>query len=62
MATSTGQDGKASGSSDLDHLLHPELLSMDFMQLILSEVSQRLERNGKSVLWRGGSGGRLAQC
>uniref|UniRef100_A0A3B4TR44 Ashwin n=1 Tax=Seriola dumerili TaxID=41447 RepID=A0A3B4TR44_SERDU len=37
MATSTGQDGKAVCSSNVDLLLHPELLSQDFMQLILSE-------------------------
>ncbi|KAM9347378.1 ashwin [Symphorus nematophorus] len=37
MATSTGKDGKAVCSSDVDLLLHPELLSQDFMQLILSE-------------------------
>ena len=39
MATSTGQDGQAVGASKLDLLLHPELLSQDFMQLLLSEVS-----------------------
>lgn len=39
MATSTGQDGQAVGSSNVDLLLHPELLSQDFMQLLLSEVS-----------------------
>ncbi|XP_036966287.1 ashwin [Acanthopagrus latus] len=37
MATSTGQDGQADGASKLDLLLHPELLSQDFMQLLLSE-------------------------
>ncbi|KAM6978780.1 ashwin [Tautogolabrus adspersus] len=37
MATSTGQDGKAVCTSDVDLLLHPELLSRDFMHLILSE-------------------------
>uniref|UniRef100_A0A671XQA8 Ashwin n=1 Tax=Sparus aurata TaxID=8175 RepID=A0A671XQA8_SPAAU len=37
MATSTGQDGQAVGSSNVDLLLHPELLSQDFMQLLLSE-------------------------
>ncbi|XP_033472977.1 ashwin [Epinephelus lanceolatus] len=37
MATFTGQDGKAVGTSDVDLLLHPELLSQDFMQLILTE-------------------------
>ncbi|XP_008294625.1 ashwin, partial [Stegastes partitus] len=37
MATSTGQNGKAVSTSDVDLLLHPELLSQDFMQLILSE-------------------------
>ncbi|XP_070693806.1 ashwin isoform X1 [Pempheris klunzingeri] len=35
MATSTEQDGKSVSTSDL--LLHPELLSQDFMLLILSE-------------------------
>lgn len=39
MATSTGQDGKAGSTSNVDLLLHPELLSQEFMQLILSEVS-----------------------
>ncbi|XP_070832087.1 ashwin isoform X1 [Chaetodon trifascialis] len=37
MATSTGKDGKAVSSSDVDLLLHPELLSQEFMQLILNE-------------------------
>ncbi|XP_041806083.1 ashwin isoform X1 [Chelmon rostratus] len=37
MATSTGRDGKAVVSSDVDLLLHPELLSQEFMQLILNE-------------------------
>ncbi|XP_018557824.1 ashwin [Lates calcarifer] len=37
MAASTGQDGKAVCSSDVDLLLHPELLSEEFMQLILRE-------------------------
>ncbi|XP_040003574.1 ashwin isoform X2 [Xiphias gladius] len=37
MATSTGQDGKAVCTSDVDLLLHPELLSQEFMQVILSE-------------------------
>ncbi|XP_055008316.1 ashwin isoform X2 [Boleophthalmus pectinirostris] len=37
MATSTGQDGKASSSSDVDLLLHPELLSQEFIKLILNE-------------------------
>ncbi|XP_070771405.1 ashwin [Enoplosus armatus] len=37
MATSTGQDGKADCTSDVDLLLHPELLSQEFMQIILSE-------------------------
>ncbi|XP_031150240.1 ashwin isoform X1 [Sander lucioperca] len=36
MATSTGQDGKTVCTSDVDLLLHPELLSQEFMQLILS--------------------------
>ncbi|XP_035533133.1 ashwin isoform X2 [Morone saxatilis] len=37
MATSTGQDGDAVSSCNVDLLLHPELLSQDFMRLILSE-------------------------
>uniref|UniRef100_A0A3Q0T3P4 Ashwin n=1 Tax=Amphilophus citrinellus TaxID=61819 RepID=A0A3Q0T3P4_AMPCI len=37
MATSTGQNGKSVCSSDVDLLLHPELLSQDFMRLILCE-------------------------
>ncbi|XP_071333672.1 ashwin [Trachinotus anak] len=37
MATSMGRGGKAVCSSDVDVLLHPELLSQEFMQLILSE-------------------------
>uniref|UniRef100_UPI0037E78149 ashwin n=1 Tax=Semicossyphus pulcher TaxID=241346 RepID=UPI0037E78149 len=43
MATSTGKDGKAVGTSDVDLLLHPELLSQEFMRIILSEkhVSNR---------------------
>ncbi|KAA8587987.1 hypothetical protein FQN60_001181 [Etheostoma spectabile] len=36
MATSTGQDGKIVCTADVDLLLHPELLSQEFMQLILS--------------------------
>lgn len=32
-----GQDGKAVSSSDPDLLLHPELLSQEFMQLILRD-------------------------
>ncbi|XP_074515000.1 ashwin [Sebastes fasciatus] len=36
MATSTGPDGQTVCLSDVDLLLHPELLSQDFMQLILS--------------------------
>nr|XP_019956173.1 PREDICTED: ashwin [Paralichthys olivaceus] len=39
MAASTAQDRKAASSSDVDLLLHPELLSQDFMQLILTEKS-----------------------
>lgn len=39
MATSTGKDGKTLSISDVDLLLHPELLSQEFMQLILREVS-----------------------
>ncbi|KAG8000557.1 Ashwin [Nibea albiflora] len=37
MATSTGQSAQAVSSSGVDVLLHPELLSADFMQLILKE-------------------------
>ncbi|XP_072300827.1 ashwin isoform X2 [Eucyclogobius newberryi] len=37
MASSTGQDGKANSSSDVDLLLHPELLSEEFLKLILKE-------------------------
>ncbi|XP_045909841.1 ashwin [Micropterus dolomieu] len=37
MATSTGQDVKSVCTTDVDLLLHPELLSQEFMQLILSE-------------------------
>lgn len=54
MAASTEQNGKAACNSDVDHLLHPELLSLDFMQLILSEVSQRLKRNAGKCHLMGG--------
>ncbi|XP_053295827.1 ashwin [Pleuronectes platessa] len=37
MAASIEHGRKAVGSSDVDLLLHPELLSQDFMQLILTE-------------------------
>ncbi|CAJ1079647.1 ashwin [Xyrichtys novacula] len=37
MAASTVQDGTAACSSSVDVLLHPELLSLEFMQLILHE-------------------------
>ncbi|XP_040057735.1 ashwin [Gasterosteus aculeatus] len=37
MATPTERDGKAVCSSAVDLLLHPELLSHDFLQLILRE-------------------------
>ncbi|KAK7882435.1 hypothetical protein WMY93_028609 [Mugilogobius chulae] len=37
MATSTGLDGKANSSLDVDLLLHPELLSEEFLKLILNE-------------------------
>ncbi|XP_029386379.1 ashwin [Echeneis naucrates] len=37
MAASTVPDGKAVCSSDVDLLLHPELLSQDFMRLILTQ-------------------------
>lgn len=40
MAASTGRDGQPACSSDVDVLLHPELLSLDFMRLILGEVSE----------------------
>lgn len=39
MAASSGQDEKAVSILDVDFLLHPELLSKEFMQLILREVS-----------------------
>ncbi|XP_029937473.1 ashwin [Myripristis murdjan] len=37
MASSTEREGKNKSCSDTDLLLHPELLSEDFMQLLLSE-------------------------
>uniref|UniRef100_A0A8C6U8K7 Ashwin n=1 Tax=Neogobius melanostomus TaxID=47308 RepID=A0A8C6U8K7_9GOBI len=37
MATSTALDGKANSTSDMDLLLHPELLSDEFLKLILNE-------------------------
>ncbi|XP_071775862.1 ashwin [Centroberyx gerrardi] len=37
MASSTGREGKDKSTSDADLLLHPELLSQEFMQLLLSE-------------------------
>ncbi|XP_068185833.1 ashwin [Antennarius striatus] len=37
MAASSAQDGKAVSIPNVDLLLHPELLSQEFMQLILSE-------------------------
>ncbi|XP_034549774.1 ashwin [Notolabrus celidotus] len=37
MAASTAQDGKTVCSSNVDLLLHPELLSQEFMQLVLRE-------------------------
>ncbi|CAL9690034.1 unnamed protein product [Knipowitschia caucasica] len=37
MATSAGQDGTSNSSSDVDNLLHPELLSEGFLKLILKE-------------------------
>lgn len=49
MATSTGEDRKLCSTSDVDLLLHPELLSQEFMQLILREVSQCSVRNVKLV-------------
>lgn len=50
MATSTGQNGKAAGTSDADLLLHPELLSQDFMRLILNEVSRCFKRSSRNVI------------
>lgn len=41
MATSTGRDRETVGTSDVDVLLHPELLSQDFIRLILSEKNVR---------------------
>lgn len=61
MAASTGQDGKAVCSSDVDLLLHPELLSEEFMQLILREVSECSERNVESVV-QGGDKKRILKC
>uniref|UniRef100_A0A3P8SC35 Ashwin n=1 Tax=Amphiprion percula TaxID=161767 RepID=A0A3P8SC35_AMPPE len=49
MAASTGLNGKSVSAPDSDLLLHPELLSQDFIQLILREVSQCLHRNGGSL-------------
>lgn len=46
----TGQDGRTGNTSDVDLLLHPELLSQEFMHLILNEVSQSLDRNVESVM------------
>uniref|UniRef100_A0A672GSH6 Ashwin n=1 Tax=Salarias fasciatus TaxID=181472 RepID=A0A672GSH6_SALFA len=37
MAASREQNGKSVSSSNVDLLLHPELLSQDFMRIILSE-------------------------
>ncbi|XP_047227522.1 ashwin [Girardinichthys multiradiatus] len=37
MAATTGQTKKSVSASDADLLLHPELLSQDFMQLILRQ-------------------------
>ncbi|KAM4609116.1 ashwin [Polymixia lowei] len=37
MASSTGREGKDKSASNADLLLHPELLSHDFMQLLLHE-------------------------
>lgn len=50
MATSTGQNGQSVCASDVDLLLHPELLSQDFMRLILCEVSQCPKRIVGNVL------------
>ncbi len=50
MATSIGQDGKACNTSDVDLLLHPELLSKEFMQLLLNEVSQSLTLEGNEEI------------
>lgn len=49
MAASTELDKKSVFTSDVDILLHPELLSQDFMHLVLSEVSQMLEERAKCV-------------
>uniref|UniRef100_A0A3B5MY98 Ashwin n=1 Tax=Xiphophorus couchianus TaxID=32473 RepID=A0A3B5MY98_9TELE len=40
MAASTGQNKESVSTSDADLLLHPELLSQDFMRLILKEVNR----------------------
>ncbi|KAM3862321.1 ashwin [Diretmus argenteus] len=47
MASSTGRQGKDKSTSDADLLLHPELLSQEFMQLILSE-KKIISGNGES--------------
>ncbi|KAJ4933336.1 hypothetical protein JOQ06_030168 [Pogonophryne albipinna] len=44
MAAYTEQDGKTASSSDVDLLLHPELMSQEFLQLVLC---------GKNVSTRG---------
>lgn len=51
MAAAGDLNKKTVFTSDVDLLLHPELLSQDFMQLVLSEVSQMLEGNAKYVFW-----------
>lgn len=39
MASYSGQDANGVNISGVDLLLHPELMSQDFMQLVLREVS-----------------------
>lgn len=41
MAAYRGKEQKDISSSDVDLLLHPELLSQDFLKLILKEVSNK---------------------
>lgn len=53
MAAARDLNKKAVSTSDVDLLLHPELLSRDFMQLVLSEVSQMLEEGANYVFWWG---------
>lgn len=40
----TGLEGKAKNASNADLLLHPELLSQEFMQMLLHEVRVRVDK------------------